>query len=99
MITYNWTISQLDRTLPEGGVVTAHWRVTAVDNNFIASTYSMTSFMPDPDSPTFKPYDELTEADVLSWIWDSMDKGTVEASLAVQIDAQKNPTAATGVPW
>lgn len=99
MTAYNWTIVQLDRTLPEGGVITAHWRVTAVDGEFTASAYGTAGFTPDPASPTFKPYDELTEADVLAWVWGSVDKDAAETSLAGQIDAQKNPTTAAGVPW
>lgn len=98
-MTATWTVSQLERTLPEGGVVTAHWRVTAVDGDFTASAYGTAGFTPDPASPTFKPYDELTEADVLGWVWGSVDKAAAEASLAAQIDAQKNPTTAAGVPW
>ena len=97
--TYTWTISQLDRTLPEGGVVTAHWRVTAVDGEFSASAYGTTSFTPDPTAPDFVPYENLTEADVLVWVWRSVDKDATEASLAAQIDAQKNPKTATGLPW
>jgi len=36
----------------------------------------------------------------LGWIWaNGVDKDAVEASLAAQIEAKKNPTTATGVPW
>lgn len=97
--TTTWTISQLDRTLPEGGVVTAHWRVTSVDGDFSATVYSTATFTPDPASPNFKPYDQLTEADVLAWVWKQVDKDAAEANLAAQIDAQKNPTTASGLPW
>jgi hypothetical protein len=45
-------------------------------------------------------YADLTEATVLGWIWaNGVDKDAVEASLAAQIEAKKNPTTATGVPW
>lgn len=94
-----WTISQLDRTLPEGGVVTAHWRVTSVDGEYSASAYGTAGFTPNPDAPNFVPYDELTEDDVLAWVWGSIDKDAAETSLASQIDAQKNPVTATGLPW
>lgn len=98
-MTTTWTISQLERTLPEGGVVTAHWRVTAVDGEFSASAYGTVGFTPDPTAPGFVPYENLTEADVLAWVWRSVDKDAAEASLAAQIDAQKNPTTASGLPW
>jgi hypothetical protein len=43
----------------------------------------------------------LLEAEVLDWVWVSggVDKAETEANLASQIDAQKNPTSAAGVPW
>jgi hypothetical protein len=41
----------------------------------------------------------VTEADVLAWVWASVDKDTTEASLAAKIEADKNPTSATGMPW
>jgi hypothetical protein len=36
---------------------------------------------------------------VLGWVWESMDKDAVEASLAANIEEQKNPTTEDGVPW
>ena len=49
---------------------------------------------------TTLPYDRSTEEDALDWCWaDGVDKDAIEASLAANIEAQKNPTQATGVPW
>jgi hypothetical protein len=95
-----WSISQLDRTIPDGGVYTAHWTASAVEENFSACIYSTASFTPDPTSPNFVPYDQLTEAEVLGWVWASgVDKFTTEATLAENIYLQQNPVTATGVPW
>lgn len=99
MITYNWTIAQLERQTDTGGVIVAHWRVTAQDGEYTASAYGSASFTPDPTSPTFKPYDQLTESDVLGWVWGSVDKDEMEANLAQQIESQKAPKTETGVPW
>jgi hypothetical protein len=100
MITTTWTISQLDRSLSDGAVYTAHWQVVSVDGDYSASAYSTTSFTPDPASPDFVPYADLTEAEVLGWVWASgVDKDATEASLAEQIELQKNPVTATGTPW
>lgn len=99
-MTITWTIAQLDRSLPDGAVYTAHWRVTAVDGDYSASAYSTASFTPDPASPDFVPYANLTEAEVLGWVWASgVDKFTTEATLAENIYLQQNPITATGVPW
>jgi hypothetical protein len=99
-MTITWTILQLDRSLPDGAVYTAHWRVSAVDGDYSASAYSSASFTPDPASPDFIPYQDLTEAEVLGWVWASgVDKFAIEAALADQIYLQQNPVSATGIPW
>ena len=94
-----WKISQLDRNAADGGVTTAHWTVTAVDGEHSASAYSTAGFTPNPEAPGFVPYEELTEEDVLVWVWDSVDKDAAEESLLKQIDAQKNPVVVSGTPW
>jgi hypothetical protein len=98
-IAYNWTISTCEREVSTGGITVAHWRVAAEDGDYAASAYGTASFSPDPSAPGFKPYADVTEADVLSWVWEQVDKNAAEASLASQIAAQQNPTTATGTPW
>jgi len=99
MTTYNWKIAQLERQTDTGGVITAHWRVTAQDGEYTASAYGSEGFTPDPDAPGFVPFDQLTEADVLSWVYSSLNKAEMEAKLAEQIEEQKTPKTAVGVPW
>ena len=94
-----WTIGTLERTLDTGGVVVAHWRATAVDGDFSASSYGTCGFTPDPSAAGFIAYDSLTEADVVGWVQAEVDKDAIEASLAAQIEADKNPTQEAGVPW
>ena len=94
-----WTISTLERNTSDGGVTIAHYRATLTDGDYSASTYGTVGFTPDPESPDFVPFESLTEADVLAWVYDSVDKDATEASLAANIEAQKNPTQASGVPW
>jgi hypothetical protein len=97
MTTVNWTISTLDRDVATGFVNVAHWQASAVDGDYFASTYSTSSWA---DGTPTTPYADLTQATVLDWIWaNGVDKTEVEASLQAQIDAQKNPVSATGVPW
>jgi len=99
----NWTISNLDRALPGGVVMTAHWRVSKTDGNASGTVYGTISLpAKSPSDPTFIPYDALTEADVVGWVKDEMGADQVaahEAAVDAQIDAQKNPTSAAGVPW
>jgi hypothetical protein len=97
--TITWAIAQLDRNATDGGVTVAHWTVSAVDGDHSASSYGTAGFTPDATAPGFKPYDQLTEADVLGWVWGSVDKAETEASLQSQIEAQKAPATLTGTPW
>ena len=91
-----WKIVQLDRKTADNYVTTAHWTVTATDGDFSASAYGTCGF----DGKLTTPYENLTEAQVLEWVWaNGVDKAAYEASLAAQIEAQKNPVSATGLPW
>ena len=93
------TIATLERELSDGGVVVAHWRVSEVDGDYSASAYGTCGFSYDPTDPSFVPYDSLTEADVLGWVWGEVDQAATEAALAADIEAQQHPTTADGVPW
>lgn len=95
MIT--WNISQLDRQTSDGFVTTAHWQANATDGDYAASVYNTCSWS---EGTATIPYASLTKETVLGWIWaNGVDKDAVEASLAAQIELQKNPVTATGVPW
>jgi hypothetical protein len=91
-----WTISQLDRKTSDNFVITAHWRATAVDGDYSASVYSTCSWT---DGEVTIPYEDLTEQDVLDWVWVSVDKDATEQALADQIEMQKHPVTETGIPW
>ncbi len=99
----NLNIAQLDRTLPSGVVQTIHWTASQTDGDFTASAYgSLGVPAKDPSDPTFIPFDDLTEAEVKQWTLDAMGEEQVtalQANLDGQIEAQKNPTSASGVPW
>jgi hypothetical protein len=99
MTTYNWTIANLEHNVADGGVIVAHWRVSAEDGDYTASAYGTASFTPDPSAAGFVPYADLTEADVLAWVYGSVDKDEMEANLAQQIEDQKAPATQSGLPW
>ena len=95
-MTTTWKITTLDSNTSNGFVTTAHWTATAVDGEHSASAYATVSWA--EGTPAI-PYASLTEAEVLSWVWESIDKTATEASLAAQIALLKNPVKATGTPW
>ena len=91
-----WKINTLDRRTSDGFVTTAHWIATAEDGEYSASIYATCSWSEGQPSVA---YESLTEAAVLAWVWESVDKEATEAALAAQIDVQKNPVKASGTPW
>lgn len=100
MTEYTWTIETCEHEVATGGITVAHWRVTAVDAGYSATAYGSCGFTPDATAPGFKPYDQVSQDDVLGWCWgNGVDKAEIEASLTGQINALKNPTSETGVPW
>ena len=98
-----WTIATLERDLADGGVTVAHWRCTEEETvgeeTFSASSYGTVGFTPDPTASDYIAYDSLTEANVLAWVHESVGQDTVEAALTAKIEADKNPTSGSGVPW
>jgi len=99
MMTTTWTIATCEHDVATGGITVAHWRVSAVDGDFTASAYGTAGFTPDATAEGFKPYDQITEAEVLAWVHSSVDKDATEAALATKIEADKNPVSASGTPW
>jgi len=99
MATFNWSLPTLERQTADGFVCVAHWRCDAFDGDFHASSYGTAGFSQDPEADSFIEYEDLTEAQVLEWVWESVDKDATEAALAQKIEADKNPVTAAGVPW
>jgi hypothetical protein len=99
-----WSISQLDciPQAPEGAdyVVTAHWQCRGVDGDYLGLVYSTTSFSV-TQGPTFTPYDQLTQDQVLGWVWaNGVDKDATEAAVEQQIQDQINPPIVSPpLPW
>jgi hypothetical protein len=100
MTDYTWTISTCEHDVATGGITVAYWRVAAADGDYTAGAYGSAGFTPDATAPDFKPYAEVTEAEVLGWCWaGGVDKDATEANLAAQIEEQKAPTTESGTPW
>lgn len=99
MTEYTWTIATCEHEVATGGITVAHWRCSAVDGDYTSSAYGTCGFTPDATDPSFKPYDQVTQDEVLAWVWGSVDKAETEDSLTKQIEAQKAPATAIGTPW
>ena len=96
-MSFTWNVVQMDRKTSDGFVTTVHYTVSAVDGEVTASTYGTVGYT--QEEGNFTPYESLTKEQVVGWVQNSLGKDTVEASLADQINAQKNPVQESGLPW
>ena len=96
-----WTISTLERNTDDG-VVVAHWQASDVDGDHSGSSYGTCGFTPDNTADGYTAYADITEAQAIGWVKDSMGEEAVtavEASIAAQIADSKAPAITAGVPW
>ena len=100
-----WKINTLDRDLTQGDneniITQIHWTASDsdADGNTGSSYGSVGVTLGEGDVIA---YADITEADAIQWAKDALGDEQVtaiEASIASQIDAQANPTTASGVPF
>jgi hypothetical protein len=99
MTTITWKIANLERETGDGFVFTAHYTIDAKDDTYSAGAYGSIGFER-PDN--LIPFADLTEEQVVAWVKEALGAekiDEVEAALQNQLDQQRNPTKAAGVPW
>lgn len=106
-MTATWTIQSMMVMPKEQGktdvVISASYLVTGVDGNFTATFDSVQSFT--DAGGDFTPYADLTEAQVIGWIQDTLGENgvnSINANLEAQIENQKNPPLtpeSLPLPW
>lgn len=98
--TFTWNIANLERETSDGYVYTAHWTLSATDGEYSAGAYGSLG-LERPEEELI-PYEELTKEIVIGWIKEKLGEEQVESmesALQTQIDEQKAPTKASGLPW
>ena len=101
--TIVWSITAMNCSTTDQNpdtVVVCHWTCAGVQDTYNASVYSTCS-VPAPSGSNFTPYAQLTQDQVLGWIWASgVDKAATEAAVQQQINNQINPPVVTPkLPW
>ena len=85
-------------------VISAGWICSGLQtengNVYSGSVYNTASFTLNPEQP-FTPYADLTQEQVLGWVWASgVDQAATEAAVQQQIDNQINPPIVQPpLPW
>lgn len=106
-----WTIENLIVAPQLAGkidvVVSASWRVLAEENGLRGTTYGRVNF-PAPDGDKFTAYENLTESEILSWVWEigttndpdfPWSKQIAEQQAIAAIDAQRAAVTERPLPW
>jgi hypothetical protein len=98
---YTWAIAQMERHTADGIVIVVHYTVAASDGTYASSAYGSVGF--EAPEGNVIPYADLTPELVIGWVQEKLGgKEKVEeiqAALQKQLDEQRTPTAAAGVPW
>jgi hypothetical protein len=97
--TFTWAIANLERETADGFVFTAHYTVNASDGTYSSGAYGSLGFER-PDN--LIPFSELTEEVVVGWVKEHFGAekvAEIESALQAQIDEQRAPSKASGVPW
>ncbi len=98
-ISATWRIANLERETADGFVYTAHYTVDAKDDVYSAGAYGSISF----ERPeNLIPFSDLSEELVVQWVKEALGEEKVleiGQALMAQIEEQRSPTKATGVPW
>ena len=103
MTTITWTVTAMDCYPQENGnadvVFNVHWTCSGTDGAYSASVYS-TCTIP-YSGKSFTPYEDLTQNQVLGWVWASgVDKDATEEAVVHQLNNQINPPVVTPpLPW
>ena len=97
-ITNTWAIASLERNVADGKITTIHWTLDSTDGTYSAGCYGSIGV----DGDLTIPYMSLTADVVISWVKDHFgtEKVTeIEQAMADQLEQQRAPKTAAGVPW
>jgi hypothetical protein len=98
---FKWAIANLDRQTADGLVMTAHYTIDANDGTYSAGAYGSLG-LERPDVEEMIPFAQLTEEICVGWVKEKLTEekvAEIEAALQAQLDEQRAPSKAAGVPW
>ena len=99
-ITNTWAIANLDRNVVDGKITTIHWTLDSTDGTGTYSAGCYGSIGVDGDLTV--QYKDLTADTVIGWVKDHFGAekvAEIELAMADQLEQQRAPKTAAGVPW
>ena len=102
--TYTWKVGQCDRLLQTGVISTLHYTVTAETEDGVYSAGAYGSIgLEAPDADDMIAYDDVTEAQAISWVQTAIGGeekvAEIHTALDNQLTEKRTPTKGTGLPW
>ena len=112
-INCTWSVNNMTHKDSDGGVILVYWSCVAASDGdpvYTATEGGKLRCDPDPSSPDYIPYADLTEADVLNWVYASLVEGDetpaeakarVEADRTAKVQGQidRANSQSDGMPW
>ena len=109
-ITTTWNVGDMTHKDSDGGVSIVYWSLIATDGTYSAQEGGKLRCTADPSASDYIAYADLTEANVLGWVYDSLKTGDetaaeakkrIEDERTAKVQGQIDRAAAdsTGVPW
>lgn len=96
----NWSVTKLEVTTYEGlsdVVISVGWSVTDTQQS-ITETFTGVTLV-EPPGDNFTPYNQLTEAQVLEWVFKKVSKAGTEAIVTQRIQDKISPAVDPPLPW
>ena len=104
--TTTWTIQWMQTSTQEINgfpevVLTVGWNLEGTDGTYTSNIYNTASLTPpQAGDPDFTPYADLTQDQVLGWVWESVDKTAAEEAVTQQVANLANPPVVQPpLPW
>ena len=112
-ITTTWSVNDMTHKDSDGGVFLVYWSCVAASDGdpvYTATEGGKLHLTYDASASDFTPYADLTENQVLGWVWNSLIEGDetateakerVEADRTAKVQGQIDRAASdsSGVPW
>jgi hypothetical protein len=99
--TTTWGIAQMDRYTSDGIVSVVYYTVNSNDGTYSAGAYGSVGL--EAPEENVIPYADLTPEIVIGWVQEKLGGEEkvieIEEALQAQLDEQRNPSKAAGLPW
>ena len=91
----------MERKTADGIVIVVHYTINATDGTYASSAYGSVGLEQPEDN--IIPFADLTPELVIGWTKEKLGGdekvAEIEAALQAQLDEQRAPTKAQGLPW